>query len=532
MSANSRVVAQGDLAPESLAYLEDEGLRVDAVAPGDQEALLQAIPEADALIAAPGSAVPADVLRAGRRLTLVARPGADVADIDVAEATRRGVIVVHTPRSNVVSEAEQALAMLLACARDLARTDADLRAGRRLKGRWADSGVEVRGKTLGLVGCADGSALLAESAGALGMRVLACDPRASADALCGAPLERDESECVYGESDFIVVHLPAGAETDGVVGAGEFARMKQGVRFVSLSGPGVVDRAALLGALESGRVAAAALEVSAAGLRPGDALLAAQNVLLTAHLEASTADARRRAEMTAAEQVARVLRGEFPSGAVNVPVEAGDDAGELMPYLDLCTQLGRLVVQLAGDPVDTVHVTYGGSVAYFDTHLLTLGVLAGVLAGRADGPVNFVNAQGIADACGVGATEERQSDVPDFPRLIIVSAAGADGEVSVSGTSLGREHKPRLVRVFGEDVDIAPAPRMAFLRYVDVPGVGGKLGTLLGEWGVNIGHMSVGRGRLGNEAVMALTLDSPLSAAQIDELVEHCGLEYARAVEL
>ncbi len=527
-----RVLAQGDLAPECLAYLEGEGLRVEVVASGDDEALLPAIAGCDALIAAPGNAVGAAALRAGRLLRVVGRPGAGVDDIDVAEATRQGVLVVHTPQSNVVSEAEQALAMLLACACDLARTDADVRAGRWQKGRWADSGVEVCGKTLGLIGHAESSALLAEAAGALGMRVLACDPRASADAFQGSALARDDPERVYRESDFVLVQLPAGAETEGVVGAGEFALMKAGVRLVTLSGPGVVDRAVLLGALESGRVASAALEVSAADLQPGDALLAADNVLFTAHLEASTVDARRRAEMTVAEQVVAVLRGAFPSGAVNVPVGAGDDAGELMPYLDLCTQLGRLAVQLADAPVDAVTIAYGGSVAYFDTRLLTLGVLAGVLAGRVDGPVNFVNAQGLAEECGVSATEERQSDVPDFPRLITVATAGPKGGVSVAGTSLGREHKPRLVRVFGEDVDIAPAPLMAFLRYVDAPGVGGKLGTLLGEWGVNIGHMSVGRGRLGNEAVMALTLDSPLSPAQIDALIAGCGLEYARAVRL
>jgi D-3-phosphoglycerate dehydrogenase len=236
--------------------------------------------------------------------------------------------------------------------------------------------------------------------------------------------------------------------------------------------------------------------------------------------------------MTVAEQVVAVLRGEFPRGAVNIPVGAGEDAGELMPYVDLCSQLGRLVVQLAEGTVDAVEVTYGGSFAYFDTEVLTLGVLAGVLAGRVDGPVNYVNARSIAAECGVRASEERESDMSEFPRLITVATAGREGAVSVSGTSLGREHKPRLVRVFGEEIDIVPAPRMAFLRYVDLPGVGGKLGTLLGEWGVNIGHMSVGRGRLGDEAVMALTLDEPLTAGQVDELVSRCGLLYARAVQL
>ncbi len=227
-----------------------------------------------------------------------------------------------------------------------------------------------------------------------------------------------------------------------------------------------------------------------------------------------------------------VLRGRLLPGAVNVPAAAGDDADELMPYMGLCTQLGRLLVQLAGEPVVAVEITYGGSVAYYDTHLLTLGVLGGVLAGRTDAPVNFVNAEVVAAELGVTASEKRESGIPDFPRLITVAVAGTGGAMSVSGTSLGSEHKPRLVRVFGEDVDLAPAPHMAVLRYVDAPGIGGKVGTLLGEWGVNIGHMSVGRGKLGDEAVMVLTLDESLTVEQTDALVARCGLEFARAVEL
>ena len=181
---------------------------------------------------------------------------------------------------------------------------------------------------------------------------------------------------------------------------------------------------------------------------------------------------------------------------MNVPAAAAEDAAESMPYMGLCVGLGRLLVQLADDRVDTVVITYGGSVTYFDTRLLTLGVLSGVLAERVEGPVNYVNAQLIADESGVTAAEQRQAGLPDFPRLITVSTVGPGGEVSVSGTSLGPRHKARLVSLFGEDVDIEPAPHMAFLRYVDAPGIGGKLGTLLGEWGVNIAHMSVGRGKL------------------------------------
>jgi D-3-phosphoglycerate dehydrogenase len=300
---------------------------------------------------------------------------------------------------------------------------------------------------------------------------------------------------------------------------------------ISPCSPGAVDLEALAAALVSGAVAGAAVAVEA-GAPPTAAVLAAPHLLLTSTADMSTRDARRRAGESVADQVAAVLHGRLLRGAVNIPAAAGDDADELMPYMGLCARLGRLLVQLAGEPVDAVEITYGGSIAYYHTHLLTLGVLGGVLADRAGAPVNFVNAEVVAAELGVTATETRESGIPDFPRLITVAVAGSGGAMSVSGTSLGSEHKPRLVRVFGEDVDLEPAPHMAVLRYVDAPGIGGKVGTLLGEWGVNIGHMSVGRGKLGDQAVMVLTLDDALTRAQTDELVARCGLEYARAVEL
>jgi D-3-phosphoglycerate dehydrogenase / 2-oxoglutarate reductase len=279
-------------------------------------------------------------------------------------------------------------------------------------------------------------------------------------------------------------------------------------------------------------VAATAVAVRPGEPAAGDPLAAHEGVVFAPYLEESTVDARLRAALMIAEQVAAVLRGEFAGYAVNVPLTLVDDAAELMPYLGLCDQLGRLVSGLAGGPVERLEITYGGSFAYFDTRILTLGVLEGVLAGQVDGPVNYVNAAAIAEARGLTAAETKQSDLPDFPRLITVLASGPGVAVTVSGTSLGPEHKPRLVSVLGEDIDIDPAPHMLFLRYVDAPGIGGAVGTMLGEWAVNIGHMSVGRGNSEREAVMALTLDTPLDADQLGRLVERCGLMFGRGVEL
>jgi D-3-phosphoglycerate dehydrogenase len=526
MSEKKRVIVLGDLAPECVARLRDDGLHVDERPAWGEAEAAAGLDGYEALVAGPGAPVTAAVLAAGRALEVVGVAGADVGDLAVAEATRRGILVVQAPDSALVSEAEHALALVLAVARDLAGADAALRGG--ASGRLPGDGVEVRGKTLGLVGVRPSSPLLVERARALGMDVLACEAQAPGEAAAGL-VECIAPEQVLSRADVFVTQTPAGA---ALFGDAELAQLKAGARLVSPCAPGAVDVEALTAALASGRLSGAAVAVEAgAALSP--AVLAAPRLLLTSPAEAGTADARRRAAVSTAEQVAAVLRGRLLHGAVNVPAAAGDDADELMPYMDLCARLGRLLVQLADAPVDALEITYGGSVAYYDTRLLTLGVLGGALQDRAAaGPVNFVNAELVAEEFGVSTAETREPAVPDFPRLITVAVAGTDGRMSVSGTSLGSEHKPRLVRVFGEDVDIEPAPHMAFLRYVDAPGIGGKVGTLLGEWGVNIGHMSVGRGKLGAEAVMALTLDESLTVAQTERLVAECGLEYARAVEL
>jgi D-3-phosphoglycerate dehydrogenase len=532
MSEKKRVIVLDDLAPEGVERLVTEGLAVEDGAGWDAAELLRRIPGCRALITGPEHAVTAELLGAGRDLQVVGCTGASAAHVDVAEATRYGIVVTTTPESDANASAELALALVLACARGLAATHRGLRAGDWEPHAWARASVEVRGRTLGIVGLSAATQLIVEGARALGMEVVVRDPRVGdgQDADASSEVGRDPGD-VYAAADFVLVELPHEAQTAGLVGDDAFARMKDGVRVVSLAAAGVVDEAAWARAVESGKVAASAVAMRGDELA-GSPLAAHETVLLTPRLEESTVDARLRAGVMVAEQVAAVLGGGFASGAVNVPLTLAEDAAELMPHVGLCARLGRLVVGLAGGEVADLEITYGGSFAFFDTGILTLGVLEGVLAGQEEGPVNYVNAATLAAARGLTARETTQSDLPDYPRLITVTAVGSRGPVTVSGTSLGPEHKSRLVRVFGEDIDIDPAPHMLILRYVDAPGVGGAVGTMLGEWGVNIWHMSVGRGGSRSEAVMALTLDEPLDAVQIDELVERCGLSFGAGVEL
>lgn len=532
MSIKTILVAE-KLPPEALRRLKADGFRVDLERDPSVGTLVDRIAGYHGLIIGHSVRVTAEVIDAADVLEVIGCVGSGAGNVDLKAATRRGIVVADTPESNTLASAEQALTLVLACARDLGRMHADLRAGRWEPDAWAQAGVEVRGRTLGIVGAGGVAPQLAESALALGMNVIACDPTGASDSVAGLPVEAfDQPARVYAESDFLVVDLPDEV-AQGIITAAELAAMKDGVRLVSLAPPGVIDSAAWASAIATGKVAASAATVYVGDPPPAAGPLAAfDSVIFVPHLEESTIDARSRAGLTVAEQVAAVLKGEFASNAVNVPVELVDDADELMPYLGLCSQLGRLLVHLAVEPPQEIEISYGGSFAFFDTRILTLSVLGGVLADRVDGPVNYVNAQSIADALKVTSCETTQSAVPDFPRLITVSTPGPEGRVSVSGTSLGRDHKSRLVEVFGDAIDISPASRMLFLRYADLPGVGGALGTMLGEWGVNIGNMSVGRGAHESQAVMALTLDQPLTDEQLHRLVDECGIGFGVSVEL
>ena len=527
--STKKILVAGRLAPEGIARLEAEGFLVDVSSESDAARLARLIPGHHGLVAGPSVGVPSEVIRAADVLEVIGHTGASVDDIALREATARGIIVTDASQSDRVSAAEVVLAALLACAHEILRTHLALGAHAAGSGPL-EHGVEVRGKTVGLIGLDDAAPLVAEAAQALGMRVIAWDPGQPVRGLEPLLQRFDELVDLCREADFISVHLAELPENAGLVGEAEFAVMKPGVRLISALSRGVVDEAAWARAVRSGAVAGSAVVADAEADRDASPLVELDGVILVDRAAAQTLDAQVRAAETVAGQVAAGLRGELVRNAVNVPAALDDEAEELMPYVGLCAQLGSLVVQLADGPVESLDVLYGGSFAYYDTRILSLGILQGALERRAEGKVNLVNAQIIADAAGLSVTETSDPAASDFPRLVSVSARGAWGEVSVTGTSLGPEHKPRLVEVFGDAIDIGPAPRMLFLRYEDLPGVGGRLGTMLGEWGVNIGNMSVGRGAVERHAVMALTLDQPLTDEQLRALVEHCGLDAGKSV--
>jgi D-3-phosphoglycerate dehydrogenase len=531
VSEKKKVLVKEKLAAEGIELLKKAGFDVDLGLDWSAEDFMARIGDYQALVVRSATRVTAEVIDAGKKLQVVGRAGVGVDNVDIKAATKRGIIVVNAPVSNVLTAAEHTIAMMMACARNIPQAHAALKDGRWERSKYG--GVELADKTLGIIGLGRIGILVAERARGLKMNVIAYDPFVPAERFHELGLERaDKVDKVYRVADFITIHLPKNAETLGFVDDAAFAKMKDGVRVINVARGGIVDEEALARALESGKVAAAAVDVYPTEPTTDDILFKYDNVVVTPHLGASTKEAQLRAGTQVAEQVVLALKGQFAPNAVNIPLVAGEEADELMPHLKVCELLGNLLVQIAEGPIDAIEVTYEGVIGRYDTRILTRGVLQGMLADKVEDEVNFVNVMGIAEERGITVKETKQPAAVDFLNLITLTTCDGQGELSVSGTALGPKHQPRFVKVYRQDVDIVPAPFMVFLRYDDVPGMIGKIGTKMGEFDINIAQMSVGRTVVDHKAVMGLTVDTPMSQEMLEELVSACGLHDGKRVAL
>jgi D-3-phosphoglycerate dehydrogenase / 2-oxoglutarate reductase len=531
MAERRRVLVKEKLAPEGVEQLRQD-FDVDLGHEWSDEEFMERIGDYDALIVRSATKVTADVIAAGTRLSVVGRAGVGVDNVDLEAATRRGIIVVNAPTSNVLTAAEHTVAMMLACARNIPQAHAALKDGRWERSKYG--GVEVAGKVLGIIGLGRIGVLVAERARGLRMEVIAYDPYVPAERFRELGLERAESaETVYEQADFISVHLPKNKDTLGFVGDAAFAHMKVGVRVVNVARGGIIDEEALARAIESGKVAAAAIDVYPSEPTTDDILFAYDQVVATPHLGASTKEAQLRAGIQTAEQVSLALKGQFAPNAVNVPFSLGEDADEIMPFVGVAEMLGKLVVQLGDEAFTDFEIAFEGSIARFDTKVLSLAVLQGVLAGKVEDEVNFVNVANLAAERGIAWRESRQPAAVDYLNLITVTARDGKHEVSVAGTALGVRHRPRIVNAYGADVDIDPVPDMIFIRQeVHPPGTFGRIGTKMGEFGINISRVSVGVIGDGSQEVMALALDRAVTADQVADMVAAVGLQGAHRVVL
>jgi D-3-phosphoglycerate dehydrogenase len=483
----------------------------------------------DALIIRSATQVTADVLDAATNLKVVARAGIGLDNVDVDAATRRGVMVVNAPQSNIISAAEQTLALLLAQARNIPQAHADLIEGRWERTKW--EGVELAGKTIGLVGLGRVGSLVATRATGFGMRVIAFDPYVSADRAKEMGVEiMPTLEALLVQSDFVSVHLPRTPETEGLLGDKELRMIKPGARLVNTARGGIVDEAALAKVLDDGHLAGAALDVFSVEPTIDSPLFGLPNVVVTPHLGASTREAQDKAGITVAEMVRLGLKGEFVPYAVNV--SAGAEVVETVrPFVPLAEHLGALAAGLAGSGVRSVVASYLGRIAEHDTRVLTLATLKGILGRSVNEPVTFVNAPMLARDRGVTVSEMRSTVSQDYVSLIAIRAETDEGPVSVEGTIVAKDSM-RVIRIDDFDVEVGPAKRMVFFRYVDRPGIIGKVGTIFGDAGINIATMDVGRRAQGGEALMVLTVDSDVPATVLDAVASAIEARHIRTVTL
>ena len=459
----------------------------------------------DAIVVRSATKLTADLIERGERLRVIGRAGVGVDNVDVAAATRRGVVVANAPASTVLSAAEHTIGLLLALSRNIPQAHAALRAGRWERSRYG--GIELAGKTLGVLGFGRIGQQVARRALALEMRVLAYDPFVARERFRELGVEGAAREEVLAAADFLTLHLPLTAETRGFLDREALASLKDGARIVNAARGELVDEDALVEALRSGKVAAAALDVFSAEPYSGP-LLELENVVVTPHLAASTEEAQDRAGVIVAEQVAAALEGRLVTNAVNIPSIGAEDLEVLGPFVPLAAKLGRLAMALAEGRAERILVSYAGGLSGYDTRLLTAAALTGAFQGREE-HVNYVNAPLIADERGIAVEEESARSSRDFTNLVRVTVRADGEEVSVAGTTIGREHRQWLVGALGYEIEIELAPLLAMLRYDDIPGVIGRVGTAFGDAGVNIANMAVSRTNRGGKALMALSTDTP-----------------------
>jgi D-3-phosphoglycerate dehydrogenase / 2-oxoglutarate reductase len=525
-----RILVADQLAESGVAALAADH-EVDVKTGLTKDELLAIAPAYDAIVVRSATTIDADVIAAATRLKVVGRAGVGLDNVDVEAATRHGVVVLNAPQSNVISAAEHTLALLLSMARNVPQAHAALVEGRWERSRW--NGTELHGKVLGVLGLGRIGTLVAQRAHAFGMRLVAYDPFVAPDRVARLGVELlDTVDEVLERADFVTVHLPKTPETVGLIGAERLRRMQPTARLLNVARGGIVDEEALAAALREGVIAGAAIDVFATEPTTASPLFGLPNVIVTPHLGASTEEAQDKAGTQVADYVSLALAGEFVPSAVNV--QGGPVADELKPFVPLGEELGRLLTSLAADGLSSeVTVEYLGAIAELDGRVVGLSVLRGLLSAVCSEPVTFVNAPLLAGERGLNLREISDPHSEDYVSVLRVSGVARDGQpIRVAGTILQPGHRERLIEVWNTPVDVEPTAHMAFFRYEDRPGIIGTVGTGFGEAGVNIAAAQVGRTGVAGEAIMALSLDSPVPREVMDTIVARIGAREGRSITL
>jgi D-3-phosphoglycerate dehydrogenase len=526
-AARPVVLLAEKLAPSAVALLGD-GVEVRHVDGTDRPALLAAVAGADALLVRSATKVDAEVLAAAPRLKVVARAGVGLDNVDVPAATARGVMVVNAPTSNIVSAAEHAVALLLAAARNIPAADASLRAG-----RWARSaltGVEINGKTAGIVGLGRIGQLVAQRLAAFGVELIAHDPYIAPARAAQLGIELVSLDELLRRADLISIHLPKTPETLGLIGKDQLAVTKPGVIIVNAARGGLVDEDALAEAVRSGHVGGAGVDVYVTEPTTSSPLFEIPQIVVTPHLGASTEEAQDRAGTDVARSVQLALAGEFVPDAVNVQV-GGAVGEEVRPWLPLVQKLGTVLHAVAGRLPSSVTVDVSGELAGEDVSVLQLAALRGVFTHVVEDQVTFVNTPALAAERGVGVELTTAPESENFRSVVQLRAAMPDGEsITVSGTLTGRSQVHKLVEINGRHFDLRAEGEVVLLEYADRPGVMGRVGSLLGEAAVNIEAAQISQTTDGTDAIMLLRVDRPVDPGVLEPIGASVGARTIRLI--
>jgi D-3-phosphoglycerate dehydrogenase len=509
-----RVLISDKMDPKAAAIFRERGIEVDEINGQTPDELKAVIGQYDGLAIRSSTKVTRDLLEAAANLKVVGRAGIGVDNVDIPAATARGVVVMNTPFGNSITTAEHAIALMFALARQLPEADASTQAGKWEKNRFM--GVEVTGKTLGLIGAGNIGSIVATRALGLRMKVVAYDPFLTPERAIELGIEKVELDDLLKRADFITLHTPLTDQTRGILSRDALAKTKPGVRIVNCARGGLIDEAALKDALDSGHVAGAALDVFESEPAKDSPLFGTPNFISTPHLGASTSEAQVNVAIQVAEQMSDYLLLGGVTNAVNMPSLSAEEAPRLKPYMALAEKLGKLVGQIVGEDVKSVAVEVEGAAAQLNQKPITGAVLAGLM-GTYSQTVNMVNAPFLAKERGLDVREVRHDREGDYHTLVAVEVGTANGSRRVSGTLFGNK-APRLVDMFGVEVEAELAGSMIYIVNTDTPGFIGKLGTALGEAAINIATFNLGRRTEGGEAVALVAVDGEVPGEVVEKL--------------
>ena len=522
-----KVLISDKMDPRAAQIFRERGIQVDEITGKTPDELKAIVGDYDGLAIRSSTKVTKDILASATNLKVVGRAGIGVDNVDIPAATERGMVVMNTPFGNSITTAEHAIALMFALARQLPEADASTQAGKWEKTRFM--GVEVTGKTLGLIGAGNIGSIVASRALGLRMKVIAYDPFLTADRAVELGVEKVDLEDLVTRADFITMHTPLTDETRNILSRERLEKTKKGVRIVNCARGGLIDEAALKDGLDSGHIAGAALDVFAVEPPPADhPLFGTKNVICTPHLGASTSEAQVNVALQVAEQIADYLVDGGITNALNVPSLSAEEAPKLKPYMGLAEKLGSLVGQLAHGSLPKISIEVEGAAAQLNQKPITAAVLSGLMKHYSQS-VNMVNAPFLAKERGMEVREIRNDREEVYHTLVRVTVATSLGDRSVAGTLFGN-NAPRLVEIFGVGIEADLDGDMLYIVNEDAPGFIGRIGSLLGESGINIGTFHLGRREAGGEAVLLLSVDQPIPADVIDKAGKLQGVKTVKAL--